>query len=119
MGEWLTSSVGVVLAATTLAIGAGCTHRDDDGAIKPAPEQQAPATSAETPSPPPVTAVPEPPVANPLAMGLKHDERAPAASPAPSDPCARPEPTGPLSMRLRHGSPTPPGQRNPLCMRIK
>jgi hypothetical protein len=122
----LTTRITIAFALLACCACSACSKTDDDRTIRAAPDRAAASSSAEArvpalPTAPPPTAD-QGTSANPLAMQLKHDG-VPAASPAPSDsadPCAPPERTGPLAMRLRHdGPPPPPGQRNPLCMRIK
>lgn len=110
----------LTVAAIALAIGAACNHRrDDDGTIKPAPEESPrPAPTGELTPPVPPPAAPEA-VPNPLAMPLKHDGPVAAAPAASGDPCALVDPKGPLAMKLRHDRPNAPGQRNPLCMPLK
>ena len=109
MGSWR-SAAGVVM----LVVLAGCSRRDDDRSIKAAPEQAATAAAIASGATP-VTGASEP-VGNPLAMPLKHDGPAPAATAAAKDPCDVTEPTGALAMPLKHGAKP---QRNPLCMKLK
>ena len=118
-----------LLSLTTIALTVcACSRRDDDRAISAAPDLAAASSTAEKRdmhAPPLAAPAPDDvPGAsrNPLAMQLKHDGVPAGASSAETDsadPCAPPERTGPLAMRLRHDGPRPPGQRNPLCMRIK
>jgi hypothetical protein len=111
-----TMRTNIALAGLALLIViTGCSRRDDDRSIKAAPEQAAAAaaSAAASPAAPGASA----PVANPLAMPLKHDGPAAAtATDAAVDPCAVTEPTGALAMPLKHGAAP---QRNPLCMKLK
>jgi hypothetical protein len=111
------------VAVMTVLVLVGCSRREDDRSIKPAPEQSAPAAPAVAAQPPPAAPIgATDPVANPLAMPLKHDGAHQAPGLAAADPCARPDPNGPLAMRLRHDGHNGPGRApapNPLCMRLK
>ncbi len=106
-------TLGVVMLLSVA--GSACSRRDDDRSIKAAPEQAAAASAVPTPATPAAPGANDP-VANPLAMPLKHDGPAPAASAAAKDPCDVTEPTGALAMPLKHGAQP---QRNPLCMKLK
>lgn len=105
----ISMSVGMVVVL------AACSRREDDRSITAAPER-AGATSASAPSAPQAAPGDDTAAANPLAMPLKHDGPAPAASGAAKDPCDVTEPTGALAMPLKHGAKP---QRNPLCMKLK
>ena len=112
-------NAGLLVAGLTLVVVVGCSRRQDDPNITAAPERAAAAASPRPDSPLPVAAVADASVPNPLEMHLKHDGPPPGGTVATKDPCAIAEPTGPLAMPLRHGAPNAPGQRNPLCMRLK
>jgi hypothetical protein len=105
-----------MVVALALFVAVGCGRKDDDRSITAVSEQAPPGASATVATASTVAPGANAPVANPLAMPLKHDGPAPSAAASAVDPCAVVEPTGALAMPLKHGAQP---QKNPLCMKLK